>query len=171
MEQWKPVVGYEGFYEVSNLGRVRSTATRHPRWPSGRTMSPNRHPDGHLLVGLTRPGRKLRKEKVHRLVLEAFVGPCPQGMQACHNDGNPQNNCVENLRWDTPSRNQQDRRRHGTATLGETHRDAKLTALKVRLIRDGYASGVYQRELAVQYGVSQSVISSVVTRKTWSHVE
>lgn len=53
-------------------------------------------------------------ERVHRLVLEAFIGPCPDGMVGCHTDGDPLNNRLDNLRWDTPSNNNRDKRAHGT---------------------------------------------------------
>jgi hypothetical protein len=71
------------------------------------------HPDGHLVVDL-RNGGKRRMAKVHQLVLEAFVGSRPGGMEGCHNNGDGTDNRVENLRWDTPSENNFDLVRHGT---------------------------------------------------------
>lgn len=118
IERWLPVVGYEGYYEVSDLGNVRSIDRVLPR----RGQSPAFYP-GRLLapadrkwqlqVGLQRDGR-WRGLSIHRLVLEAFVGPCPPGMECCHNDGNYRNNRVENLRWDTHAANMADKRSHGT---------------------------------------------------------
>lgn len=114
-EIWKPVVGHEGSYEVSSHGRVRSldridAAGR--QWP-GRAMKFQAHQlTGHLELNLTNNGVH-HKRKVHHLVLEAFVGQMPDGMVCCHGDGNPQNNMVENLRWDTPKANSQDMIRHG----------------------------------------------------------
>ena len=118
-EQWLPVVGYEGLYEVSNTGRVRSldriviTKRGHTQFYQGRELSPAVKASGHLSVQICREGRFLRRH-IHRLVLEAFVGPCPEGMECCHNDGNPANNRVENLRWDTHSSNILDKQGHGT---------------------------------------------------------
>lgn len=109
------MIGYEGTYEVSNLGQVRSLS-RPDSWGRpvrGRALSPDAGSGGHLRVKLTRNGVS-RRFFIHRLVLAAFVGPRPEGMEACHNDGNPTNNIVSNLRWDTKSANAQDRRRHGT---------------------------------------------------------
>lgn len=117
---WKPVVGFEGFYEVSDEGRVRSLPRRvnspvagGSRVIPGRERKLTTHPSGHLIVSLSRPGEKLFMAKVHRLVLEAFVGPCPDGMECCHNNSVPSDNRLANLRWDTPSENQLDKRRHG----------------------------------------------------------
>lgn len=113
-ETWLPVVGYEGSYEVSSLGAVRSIDRIDNRGSRalGRRLRPDATASGHLRVTLSRDG-KTRRFFVHRLVLWAFVGCTPPGMEACHNDGDPTNNAVSNLRWDTKSANAQDRRRHG----------------------------------------------------------
>ena len=111
MEQWKDVVGHEGLYQVSDQGRMKSTHRRHG--PTGRILKAN--PDircGHPLVHLRNKG-KLRTVRVHRLVLEAFVGPCPAGHEACHWDDVPSNNKVSNLRWGTRKENKADAKRNG----------------------------------------------------------
>lgn len=123
-EQWRPVIGHEG-YEVSSQGRVRSIdrvltfkdgRSRIARgrelksWPIGKV--------GHRGVGLTGKARAL----VHVLVLEAFVGPRPEGLVACHGNGIADDNRVENLRWDTYSENNNDLVRHGThSQASKTH--------------------------------------------------
>lgn len=115
---WRPVVGYEGIYDVSIDGRVRSRARRYETRPgvfanrSARMLQPQWTTDGYLIAFLSRDGSK-RELRVHRLVLEAFVGPCPEGMEGCHNDGDKTNNHVSNLRWDTRSANTHDKVRHG----------------------------------------------------------
>lgn len=123
MEQWLPVVGYEGIYEVSDHGRVRSVE-RTVRRKDGRT----RVWKGRVLkpsVGRREPRisyprvslqfeRRVRGVRVHVLVLEAFVGPRPKGWVACHNDGDINNNRLSNLRWDTYSSNNHDMVTHGT---------------------------------------------------------
>lgn len=114
-ERWLPVVGYEGSYEVSDLGRVRSLERRSTfdrLWPSV-VLSPSSHPDGHLQVTLARRGSR-RTRWVHRLVLESFVGPCPDGMEGLHRDGNPANNRLSNLGWGTRKANMRDQVRHGS---------------------------------------------------------
>ncbi|MBN7395680.1 HNH endonuclease [Mycobacteroides abscessus subsp. abscessus] len=119
-EQWRPVVGFEGLYEVSDLGRVR-TVPRLVSMGRGYRTVPGRirkyghsTTHGYLIVGLSRPGkRRATTALVHRLVLEAFVGPCPDGMEACHFDGDKTNNRLPNLRWDTRRANQDDAIRIG----------------------------------------------------------
>lgn len=120
--EWRPVVGFEGLYEVSEYGSVRSlprvTRIGHgkTRVLSGRVIKTYRlKRSGHIAINLVpREGvRQIRKTFVHLLVLEAFVGPRPEGLYGCHNDGDPDNNHVSNLRWDTPSSNMHDRVRHG----------------------------------------------------------
>lgn len=114
-EVWKPVVGYEGLYEVSDHGRVRGLDrldARGRRW-KGRVLKGTRHTMGdYRVVNLAKDGRN-RLRFIHRLVLEAFVGTPNPGDQGCHGDGNPTNNHVDNLRWDTSAGNSQDTIRHG----------------------------------------------------------
>ena len=111
-EEWRPVVGYESLYTVSNLGRVKRTGkARGVRL--GRILKPGTYRTGHLFVVLS----VRSKEKVlavHRLVGEAFIGPLPPGMQTRHLDGNPTNNVLTNLAYGTNSENVQDSIRHGT---------------------------------------------------------
>lgn len=112
-EQWRSVVGWEGFYEVSSHGRVRSVERTIPHRYSGkltirsRVLKQHAHPSGHLMVMLARSG-SYPTRKVHQLVLEAFVGP-GNGLDGCHNDGVEDNNDVHNLRWDTRAENMLDR--------------------------------------------------------------
>lgn len=118
-EEWRPIPGWDGFYEASSHGRVRSLTrtVKHPKSGAaqiqGRVLRTGPHRSGHLWVELCRPGVK-KTRQVHQLVLEAFVGPKPPGMEGCHYDGNPQNNRIENLRWDTRAGNLADAIRHGT---------------------------------------------------------
>lgn len=118
-EVWRPVVGFEGLYEVSDHGRVRSVerfvrgkaGVRSPRVSRVLALSANTH--GYLHVSLSRENKR-RTAYVHGLVLQAFVGPRPEGLEACHQDGDKTNNAIGNLRWDTRSQNALDRVRHGT---------------------------------------------------------
>lgn len=114
MESWLPIPECPD-YEVSNHGRVRSwvipaNSTRRPTTPRYLRCKPNSHL-GYVIVNLRHT--KQRYLYVHRLVLELFVGPCPLGMEACHEDGDRSNNHVDNLRWDTSSANNYDIIRHG----------------------------------------------------------
>lgn len=118
-ERWKPAPGYEGLYEVSDRGQVRSIPRPRRQWHGGIATVPERilrqdvGKRGHRRVTLHSAGKRSRF-LVHRLVLTAFVGPCPDGMEGCHGDGNPANNHLENLRWDTKPANSADSIRHRT---------------------------------------------------------
>lgn len=115
-EEWRDVPGYEGMYAVSSLGRVRSlprlTGGPRPRRVAERILRPMRARHGYLAVEL-RGGGARRVPKVHQLVLLAFVGPPPKGMETRHLDGNPANNKIDNLRYGTRHENMQDRVHHG----------------------------------------------------------
>ena len=119
IEEWRPVVGYEGIYEVSNQGRVRTverkvlTKSGWYRTVSARIRKCSVKASGHVKVSLWRDNREMTAH-VHTLVAEAFIGARPAGAFACHNNGDPADNRVENIRWGTPSSNSYDRRKHGT---------------------------------------------------------
>jgi hypothetical protein len=127
IEQWRPIPGYEGYYEASDQGRIRSV-TRSVRYDNGRSrvyrgqvLKPQLGPHGRYTVRVSRQN-KSRCFTVASLVLAAFRGPRPPGMECCHNDGNSTNDRADNLRWDTPSENSYDRVRHGThASARKTH--------------------------------------------------
>lgn len=118
-ERWSQVAGYEGLYDVSDLGRVRSCGRYTPtsrgaqRWWAERMLTPSPIPGGYRTVRLYRNGVG-RTRTVHRLVLEAFVGPAPEGMECCHGPGGPADNRLTNLRWDTQAANSADQFEHGT---------------------------------------------------------
>ena len=159
MEQWLDVVGFEGIYQVSNFGRIRSVKTGKIK---EQTVQDN---DNRPYLGLW----KNNKQKIcrpHKLVMEAFVGIRPQGMECCHNDGNPQNNHLSNLRWDTPKNNHADKVKHGTTNRGEQCGTAKLTLEQVRAIRQ---DDRLQRIIAVEYGVRDNTISRIKSGKRWTH--
>lgn len=104
-EVWVPIPGFEGLYEVSNYGRVKSLR-------KGKVLKAYTHPKTkHLLVDLS--SDKRYKKKVHRLVAQAFLGPCPELHEVCHRDGVPSNNVPENLYYGTRSQNVLDQVKHG----------------------------------------------------------
>lgn len=119
-EVWQPIRGYEGLYEVSDQGRVRSLdrTVKNSRGVyrlKGKPLKPRKGSGGYLLVTLYAVSRRDHK-RVHVLVLETFRGDRPSPRHdACHNDGNPGNNALANLRWDTRKENHRDLVRHGTA--------------------------------------------------------
>lgn len=135
-------------------------------------VCPAGRPGNQYLVGCLHSDGKQTNVKVHRAVLLAFRGPCPEGMVGCHNDGNRLNNRLANLRWDTHRSNKQDSIIHGTCAYqkGSLHGQAKLDEEKVILIRQQLARGISQTQLAAIYGVKPETISCVHVRKTWKHV-
>lgn len=165
-EEWRAVPGYEGAYEVSSLGRVRSldrvvespTAKRgYPKLMRGRLLKPQRHSAGYLHVGLSR-----RIRIISHLVLEAFRGPRPDGEEACHNNGDKWNNVLGNLRWGTHTYNCADRVAHGTSPDGEQNAMCKLSLAEVVAIRARYGPET-QRALGAEFGVVQGHVSRIVT--------
>lgn len=115
IENWRPVPGYEGLYEVSDQGQVRSLDRLNSRGHriKGRVLSPSSKSKGYKQVVLHKEGKALTRT-VHLIVLTAFVGPRPEGEECCHNNGDPADNRLENLRYDTPSGNQMDSVEHDT---------------------------------------------------------
>jgi hypothetical protein len=177
-EEWKAVVGFEGCYEVSNRGRVRSLdrvvirSDGIPQPQSGKVLRQQRNPKrgGRLSVHLCREDLSRHRITVHRLMLEAFVGPCPEGMEACHGDDNHLNNVIDNLRWDTKRNNMVDRDRNGKTVKGLTHGNAKLTDDDIREMRRLRSAGAKLSELAERYGIAFGQIGAIVRGKAWKHV-
>ena len=128
-ERWLPVAEFEGMYEVSDMGRVRSLDTEKVdsrgriRRGRGKVLSPGVRASGYEYVNL-KDSPKIRRRYVHQLVLESFVGPRPEDAEACHNNGNPADNRISNLRWDSVSENRLDIGRMGRHNEGsKTHCD------------------------------------------------
>lgn len=173
-EIWKPVVGWEGLYEVSNMGRVKSCA-RSRRGPHGSVCHHAAylmHPQskrGYPQVHLRFDERSLFAN-IHALVLIAFVGPRPKGFHACHFDGDRTNNRDTNLRWDTVANNCADKVRHGTSNRGERHGHAILTNAQVLEMRRLRRKGRSREKLAAMFGVAPATVWGIVTRRTWRHL-
>lgn len=172
MEEWRAVVGYEGLYEVSNLGRVRRvTDAAKGGYMSGRIVKSLPHTHGYLRVGLYKD-RKCRSGYIHRLVATAFIENPEGKREVNHKDGNKQNNRVENLEWMTTSENQQ----HAYDVLkrigprGEVCGRSKLTSDIVRSIRAAKADGETAVAIAKRWGVHNTTVDAVLKGKTWWHV-
>jgi len=171
-ERWLPVVGYEGWYEVSDLGRVRRV--RQARGAKvGRILrdqhAPSTRGDPRRSITLNK-ARTMRTHLVHQLVCAAFHPRPDYPCEVNHVDGNTLNNRADNLEWATKSHNA----RHSYRVLGRKPPTAgiearrKLTADQVREIRA--ASGVSQEVLAKRFGVDQTTISKVRLRQSYQHV-
>lgn len=171
-ETWKDVPRFEGRYQVSDWGCVRSAdryvrtvaknGTETERRVKGQILAPQKHTAGYLAVGLGG-----RTWLIGAIVLTAFVGPRPSKHQHAHNDGNRRNNCLANLRWATAAANSADRITHGTSGKGEKNSRAKLTAAKVKAIREDSRS---QQAIAKRFGIRQSTVSKIKLRTRWGHV-
>ena len=134
-------------------------------------MTASRLKNGYMQVILSRPGER-RYAYVHKLVLLAFHGAPPEGMEVCHADGNRDNNNLSNLRYGTRSENARDRIVHGRGpdgkkTRGEKNGVAKLTEADVRRIRSMSGS---LKEIAAKFGVHFGTIHCIKSRKTWGHL-
>ena len=124
------------------------------------------HEKGYLTIGV-----RGRHHYIHVLVLEAFVGPCPPGMECRHADGDPTNNRLSNLSWGTPAQNAEDRIRHGTSGRGEKHSQVKLTADDVReIVRLKTEEGIQPPAIARRYGVHTMTIWGIFYGRSWGHV-
>lgn len=160
-EEWRPVVGWERHYRISNLGRVYSLHQ------TGRLLIGMNVNDGYHVIKVRQGDRKANLQ-IHCMVLEAFVGPRPPGYEGCHNDGNPENCRAENLRWDTPVANQADRLVHGTSLAGK-HIPRKLTAERVREIR--LHPQITLAYWASRFGCSILAVSMARNGRTWRDID
>jgi transposase len=167
----RPFRDHEG-YLVAPEGGVWSCRDRQgrltDRW---HRLAPHADSKGYLRVGLRKSSVK-HDFPIHHLVLEAFVGPCPEGMECCHSpDRNPGNNRLDNLRWDTPKGNQADKVLHGTQTRGGDHPGARLTEDQVVEVIGRARRGEAYRAIAKRLGVAPATISQITLGKTWAHVD
>lgn len=174
MEEWRDVPGFEGAYQVSDQGRVRScgrdtfdaAGRRLVRRP--RVRLPFRRRDGYEQVNLSLKGRTT-VHYVHRLVAAAFLGPCPEGMEVCHQNNVRNDSRAVNLRYDSPAGNQRDRVAHGTDLRGEAVYGSKLTREDVRRVKL-LPRSLSARVVAKRFGVAKTTIKAIRTGRTWRHV-
>lgn len=172
-ELWLPISNFQN-YEVSSLGKVRRINDS-ARWKAGMILGERPDKDGYARVVLY-VNRTTKSLRVHRLVVEAFIGQIPEGMQVNHKNGIKNDNRLENLEIVTASENT----KHGFRALGRkpvinpmqgtSHGNAKLTDDDVRQIRKGYSNGETQEVLAKRFGTDQTNISRIVRRTAWGHV-
>jgi hypothetical protein len=159
MENWQDIPGYEGIYQISDLGRVKSIRT-------GKILVIDHGKYGHGQVCLSVDGQR-QKASVHRAVLEAFSGAPEAGQVARHLNGDARDNRLQNLVWGTPKENTSDMLRHGTVSHGEKHPISRLTNDQARAIRCSKERG---RALAKTYGIDPALVSMIRTGKVWKHV-
>lgn len=171
VEAWSPVIGYEGRYEVSTLGRLRTYLRRgHSGVKSKPAIMKLRNLHPYQSTMLTSQDGKRKSFRVHQIVLRSFVGIEPNGWEASHLNGKPWDNRLINLRWESRSANFTHKKEHGTELCGEKHHQAKLKSADVRRIKRLLTSGKTQGALSKQFGVSQSQISRIKLNQRWSHL-
>jgi len=174
-EIWKPVAGYEGLYLVSDAGRLMSESKLVPCKNgrafrmTGKILNPGSGKSKYLSFRLVKHGMATTRY-VQRIVLEAFVSACPPGMEACHGDGDRQNNRIDNLRWGTRKSNHADKNLHGTMPRGVTHPRAKLDDAVVLSMRNFRNSGASYRVIAEAAGVTTMTAYRAINRQNWSHI-
>jgi HNH endonuclease len=139
-------------------------------WRNGRWQKISTFHDRHTKIMIRLKG-KPKSHRIHRLVLETFIGPCPEGMEGLHKNGNSRDNRLCNLRWGTHLENARDAIRHGVIRRGESSGMAKLTEVLVREIKILDSLGVPFKDIARRMNVHPSHVSRIVNGKTWKHIE
>jgi hypothetical protein len=176
-ESWRDIKGWEGFYQVSSEGRVRSldrTIAQRSRWGiqtrvfKSRILKPILCTNGYLCVDLSRPGTGRERLLIHRLVAFSFCGQPQEGHEVCHLNGTRADNRAVNLRWGSRASNHADKVLHGTDFRGVKNPQCKLSVQAVISIR---RSNLRIKELAARYNVSETTISNIRTHKRWCAVE
>lgn len=181
-EKWKDIPDYEGFYQASNTGKIRSVdrLINHPtgsksKW-KGRILKPKRLPSGYCQVDLSKNGT-IKIWLIHQLVMLAFVGKPEKKIEVNHKDLNKSNNALSNLEYVTRSQNQQHAMENlkkwqtGNHIRGEKSPTAKTKEETVILIRKDFDSGNFtQRELAKKYDMPENRVHTIVRRKSWTHI-
>lgn len=171
-EIWRWIADYEGLYQISNYGRVKSFP-RYRRHKESKILKPSCDSMGYLKIGLNKDGDS-RKFAIHRLVAQAFI-PNPNNLpEVNHKDGHPLNCYVENLEWATKSENMQHAIKMGLLKTGTNNVRAKLTAEQVRYIRKMYRPFDRKfgaRALARKFNVSLAIVKDVIHGKTYKNVD
>ena len=181
-EEWRIIAEFPD-YAASSLGeikRVQPDLLNHRL--TGRPLKQALSSTGYAQVSLCRDA-KARSVRVNRIICAAFHGPAPApDYHAAHNDGDRLNNRADNLRWVLGVENEADKRRHGTALIGDKHwtksmpeRRAKGTRHGLAKLNDEAVRRIRQdtrlhREIAADYGVHKAAVSNIKRGKTWSHV-
>ena len=173
-ETWKPVEGFNGRYEVSDLGRVRSydaarfmEAVLAGHEPPKMIRALHTASNGYKTISFT-IGGVTKTVHIHVLVCLTFLGPRPDGYHAGHRNGDKEDNRLANLRWVTPAENNADKLLHGTHGRGARHPGARLCEEDVRAIRLRLKAGETAAAIAAGYPVGRSLIQRIGVGKAWA---
>ena len=173
MTVWKKIEECP-YYEVSDMGDVRSIERSislkcgqvrkyKGREIKGRSYNQYGHPKVHIR---DKNGNAVLRY-IHNLVAETFIGERPEGMETAHNDGDPSNNRLDNIRYCSAKENNADKLLHGTHMKGNTHPKRILSQEDVDYIRNCLRKGENQNNLAKQFGVARTTISAIATERSW----
>lgn len=164
MEEWRPVVGFEGRYDVSDAGRIRN-----PRTGLILRLSPDS--SGYLGCTLRNAPAKAKYMRACQAVVRAFMGPRPHpDWQVAHGPRGQRDDSTANLRWTSPTDNARDRIRQGTQLRGETIGTSTLNVVDVERIRDLRRAGCSLPKIGKWIGTSHSNVDNIAQRRTWAHV-
>lgn len=174
MEKWKDIQGFNGYYQVSNKGRVRSfryKASKKGRRDNPVMLKPNKKKNGYVQYGLTKNGAT-KTFTAHRLVAIAFLPNKDDKLQINHIDGIKHNNNVENLEWCTASHNRKHAFKIGLSSMdGENHPQSKLTREDVLDIRNAYRLNCFtHQDIADAYGIGRKAVTKIINRQRWKHI-
>ena len=178
-EEWRDVIGYGGFYKVSDKGNIRSVGRYKEAgnqyknfnyWTKGSRIKPSLDKDGYLIITLGKNGSRITK-KVHRLVAEAFIDNTFDYPSVNHIDSDRSNNIKSNLEWCTNQMNSTHAMNAGRIPQGEGHHRVNNSLTSFKLLKYWIDTGYSPKELQEVFKVSRSVISAVKHRKHWSSKE
>lgn len=162
---WKNIPGYENFYQISDTTLVKRLKSK--GCLKERIIKPHKKKDGYLYIGLQKNGKR-KTFAVHKLMLKSFIGPCPNGLESCHNNGNKEDNAINNLRYDTPSNNSKDKIKHGTFVCNLKRKLNKEIVIEIRkLWKEG---NLTQRQIAKQFNINRGTVWQIVNYYTWRQV-
>lgn len=169
--EYREIPGTDGAYRVGSDGTVWTRKNwLHGLLRTWRLMRLITTASGHFVVELSYNGKR-KMQLVHRLVLESFVGPCPLGMETRHLNGNPKDNNIANIKWDTRSENTKDRTRLNTGgDYGDRHHNAVLTTALVTELRRRVAAGETCSQLAKETGIRKHTIYLAISGRSWSYL-
>lgn len=175
MEVWKDINGFEGIYQVSDLGRIKSLEKNIPHWRGGESVIKEfykksfKSRSGYLIVPLTKNGNEY-KFLIHRIVAEAFIENPLNKPQVNHKNGIKTDNRAKNLEWNTHSENIRHADDNGLRNLkGINNSQSKLTETQVLEIRSIGRSKTLV-EIADMYGIRFQSVSKIINRKNWKHI-